>query len=82
MNSLSWLLLVLALVSPSAFADRIEDIVPFGSQTGEPAGVTGSDHPAASEFNAAEASRSQINAFGISYEGKSSISTSDFAWAT
>jgi hypothetical protein len=60
---------------------EIEDIVPFGVQTGEPAGITGSDHPAASEFNAAEARRSQINAFGISYEGKSSISTSDFAWA-
>jgi hypothetical protein len=60
---------------------EIEDIVPFGSETGKPAGITGSGHVAGSEFNGAEAKRSQIDAFGISYEGKSSISKSDFAWA-
>ena len=60
---------------------EIEDIVPVGSESGQPAGITGSGHVAGSEFNAAEATRSQINAFGIAYEGKSSISKSDFAWA-
>src|SRR5437016_667233 len=29
----------------------------------------------------AEARRSRINAFGISYEGKTGLSTSDFSWA-
>jgi hypothetical protein len=38
-------------------------------------------HPAGSELNAAEATRSNINAFGIEYEGKTGVSTSDFAWA-
>ena len=60
---------------------EIEDIVPIGVETGKPAGITGSGHPAASDFNAAEAKRSQISAFGIEYEGKSGISNSEFAWA-
>ena len=60
---------------------EIEDIVPFGVETGQPARITGVFHPAASEFNAAEAKRSQINAFGISYEGKTGISNSEFSWA-
>jgi hypothetical protein len=38
-------------------------------------------HPVSSEFNAAEATRSQINAFGIEYEGKTGLSTSEFSWA-
>ena len=29
----------------------------------------------------AEARRSRINAFGIQYEGKSGLSTSEFTWA-
>lgn len=61
---------------------EIEDIVPFGIQTGEPVRLVGVFHPAASEFRAAEAKRSNINAFGIQYEGKSGISTSEFSWAT
>jgi hypothetical protein len=60
---------------------EIEDIVPFGVETGEPARITGVFHPTASEFNAAEAKRSQINAFGIEYEGKTGLSNSEFAWA-
>jgi len=60
---------------------EIEDIVPFGAGNGQPAGITGSGHPASSEFNAAEATRSQINAFGIEYEGKTGISNSEFSWA-
>ena len=59
---------------------EIEDIVPFGIQTGEPVRLVGVFHPVASEFRAAEAKRSNINAFGIQYEGKSGISTSEFSW--
>jgi hypothetical protein len=60
---------------------EIEDIVPFGVETGEPVRLVGVFHPVSSEFNAAEATRSQINAFGIEYEGKTGISTSEFSWA-
>jgi hypothetical protein len=60
---------------------EIEDIVPFGVETGQPVRLVGMFHPAASEFNAAEAKRSRINAFGIEYEGKTGLSTSEFSWA-
>jgi hypothetical protein len=60
---------------------EIEDIVPFGVETGQPVRLVGVFHPASSEFNAAEAKRSRINAFGIEYEGKTGISTSEFSWA-
>jgi hypothetical protein len=60
---------------------EIEDVVPFGVETGEPARVTGIFHPAGSELTVSRATRSKINAFGIQYEGKSGFSTSEFAWA-
>jgi hypothetical protein len=60
---------------------EIEDIVPFGVETGEPARLTGIFHPVGSTLTAAEAKRSRISAFGIEYEGKTGISTSEFAWA-
>jgi hypothetical protein len=60
---------------------EIEDIVPFGVETGQPVRIVGVFHPVSSEFNAAEAKRSKIDAFGISYEGKTGISTSEFSWA-
>ena len=60
---------------------EIEDIVPFGVETGEPVRLVGMFHPAGSEFNAAEAKRSKISGFGIEYEGKTGISASEFAWA-
>ena len=59
---------------------EIEDIVPFGIETGEPVRLTGVFHPVASELTAAEATRSQINAFGIEYEGKTGLSSA-FSWA-
>jgi hypothetical protein len=59
---------------------EIEDIVPFGVETGKPARLTGIFHPVASELTAAEAKRSKIDAFGISYEGKTGLS-SEFSWA-
>ena len=60
---------------------EIEDIVPFGIETGEPVRLTGMFHPAGSELTVAEAKRSRINAFGIEYEGKTGLSTSEFSWA-
>ncbi len=59
---------------------EVEDIVPFGIETGEPAKLTGVFHPVASELTAAEAKRSQISAFGIEYEGKTGLSSA-FSWA-
>jgi hypothetical protein len=60
---------------------EIEDIVPFGVETGEPIRFQGMGHPVASDLTIAEATRSSINAFGIEYEGKQGLSTSEFSWA-
>ncbi len=60
---------------------EIEDIVPFGVETGEPVRFQGMFHPAGSDLTMAEAKRSRINAFGIEYEGKTGLSTSEFSWA-
>jgi hypothetical protein len=60
---------------------EIEDIVPFGIETGEPIRLQGMFHPAGSNLTVAEAKRSRINAFGIEYEGKTGLSTSEFSWA-
>ena len=60
---------------------EIEDVVPFGVESGRPARLVGIFHPAGPELTVAHATRSQIDAFGISYEGKSAFSRSEFAWA-
>jgi len=60
---------------------EIEDIVPFGKESGEPVRFDGMFHPVASDLTMAEAKRSRINAFGIEYEGKTGLSTSNFSWA-
>jgi hypothetical protein len=60
---------------------EIEDIVPFGIETGEPIKFDGMFHPVGSNLTIAEATRSRINAFGIEYEGKTGLSTSAFSWA-
>jgi hypothetical protein len=60
---------------------EVEDIVPFGVETGEPVRFAGMFHPVASDLTMAEAKRSRINAFGIEYEGKTGLSTSEFSWA-
>ncbi|HEY7561891.1 MAG TPA: DUF1326 domain-containing protein [Gaiellaceae bacterium] len=59
---------------------EVEDIVPFGVETGEPARLTRIAHPVASELTAAEAKRSRISAFGIEYDGKTGLSSA-FSWA-
>jgi hypothetical protein len=60
---------------------EIEDVVPFGVETGQPARLTGIFHPAGSELTVAHALRSKIDAFGIQYDGKAAFSTSQFSWA-
>src|ERR1700740_1578508 len=60
---------------------EIEDVVPFGGETGEPARMTGIFHPAGSELTIAHATRSKIDAFGIHYDGNAGFSTSHFSWA-
>jgi hypothetical protein len=60
---------------------EIEDIVPFGVETGKPVRFDGMFHPVGSNLTMAEAKRSRINAFGIQYDGKTGLSTSEFSWA-
>jgi hypothetical protein len=60
---------------------EIEDIVPFGVETGEPVRFAGMFHPVGSDLTMAEATSSRIDAFGIRYEGKTGLSKSDFSWA-
>ena len=58
---------------------EIEDFV--GNEDGQTVRFDGSTHPVAPDLTIAETKRSKINAFGIAYEGKSGLSTSEFAWA-
>jgi hypothetical protein len=60
---------------------EIEDVVPFGVEDGQPIRFQGMFHPVGSDLTMAEARRTRINAFGISYEGKTGLSTSSFSWA-
>jgi hypothetical protein len=59
---------------------EIEDIVPFGKESGEPVRFDGMFHPVGSNLTMAEAKRSRIDAFGIAFEGKTGLSTSEFSW--
>jgi hypothetical protein len=58
-----------------------EVVLPFGKENGEPVRFDGMFHPVGSNLTMAKAKRSRIDAFGISYEGKTGVSTSEFAWA-
>ncbi|HEY3542172.1 MAG TPA: DUF1326 domain-containing protein [Gaiellaceae bacterium] len=60
---------------------EIQDIVPFGVESGQPVRFDGMFHPVGSDLTIAEATRSKINAFGIEYEGKTGLSKADFSWA-
>src|SRR5262245_48283094 len=60
---------------------EIEDVVPFGIESGQPARIAGIFHPVGSDFTVSKATRSRINAFGIEFEGKSGLSKSAFSWA-
>jgi hypothetical protein len=61
---------------------EVEDIVPFGVETGQPVQLTGVFHPAASTLTIGRAERSQISAFGLDFhnEGRSAFSA-PFSWA-
>lgn len=59
---------------------EIEDIVPFGIETGQPIRFDGMFHPVGSDLTMAEAKRSRIDAFGIAYEGKTALSKAEFSW--
>jgi len=61
---------------------EVEDIVPFGVETGRPVRFDGMFHPVASNLTMAEARRSRIDAFGIRYEGRTGLSTAEFSWAS
>jgi hypothetical protein len=60
---------------------EVEDVVPFGSDSGEPARVADVFHPAGSELNVSKATRSKVTVFGLdlAQEGKSGFSTA-FSW--
>ena len=60
---------------------EVEDVVPFGKENGEPVRFDGMFHPAGAHLTMAEARRSHIDAFGIRYEGKTGLSSAEFAWA-
>jgi hypothetical protein len=60
---------------------EVEDIVPFGKEPAEPVRFDGMFHPVGANLTMAEARRSRIDAFGIRYEGKTGLSTSEFSWA-
>ena len=61
---------------------EVEDVVPFGVETGQPAKVTGVFHPANSELTVGRATSSRINAFGLDMnnEGRSGFSA-PFSWS-
>jgi hypothetical protein len=60
----------------------VEDVVPFGVETGEAARLTGIFHPAGSELTISQAKESDVDAFGIQLAnvGGSGFSTR-FAWS-
>ena len=60
---------------------EIEDIVPFGVEDGRPVRFDGMFHPVGSDLTMAKPKRTQIDAFGVQYEGKTGLSKSGFAWA-
>lgn len=61
---------------------EIDDIVPFGVESGEPARLVGIFHPANSEVTLGKAGDSRVNVFGLepALAGQSGFSTT-FAWS-
>ncbi len=61
---------------------EVEDVVPFGVETGDPAQITGVFHPANSTLTVAKAGKSRVSAFGLEFsnEGKSGASA-PFSWS-
>jgi hypothetical protein len=61
---------------------EVDDVVPFGSPTGDPAVLTNVFHPASSSLTIGKAAGSRFEAFGLNPElaGQSGFS-SEFAWS-
>jgi hypothetical protein len=61
----------------------VEDVVPFGVESGQPAQLTGVFHPVGSELTIAKAADdSEVNAFGITFGGGGKAGFSHkFAWS-
>jgi hypothetical protein len=60
---------------------EVEDIVPFGVETGRPIRFDGMFNAVGSDLTMAEARRSRIEAFGIEYTAKTGLSKAEFSWA-
>jgi hypothetical protein len=60
---------------------EIEDIVPFGVETGQSTRFEGMFRPVGSDRTMAEAERSRSRTYGIEYEGKTGLSTAEFSGA-
>jgi hypothetical protein len=60
----------------------VQDVVPFGVETGEPVKLAGVFHPAGDTLTVSKATTSRIRLFGmdLSHEGKSGFSTR-FSWS-
>lgn len=60
----------------------VEDVVPFGVETGEPAVLTGINHPAGSTLTVGKSTGSQVNVLGLewSHPGQSGFS-GPFSWS-
>jgi hypothetical protein len=61
---------------------EVEDVVPFGIESGEPARLVGIFHPVGSELTIGKAGASQLNVFGLepALAGQAGFSTA-FAWS-
>jgi hypothetical protein len=61
---------------------EVQEVVPFGKESGEPVMLSGAFHPAGPEMTIARATKSNISAFGIdfAYEGGSGFAN-PFSWA-
>ncbi len=62
---------------------EVEDIIPFGSESGKPARLVDIFHPAGSDLTLGRAKGSRVDAFGMEYSmdpGTSGFSTK-FSWA-
>lgn len=72
-----------ALKVGDAIDIEVENIIPFGSESGKPARMINIFHPANTELDLARAKSSRVNAFGMEFSngpGSSGFSTT-FSWA-
>jgi hypothetical protein len=71
-----------ALVMGDVGQLEVEDVVPFGIETGEPARLAGIFHPLGTELTISKSTDSRLNVFGLApaLAGKSGFSTT-FAWS-